>query len=160
MCDASKLHGLGFILTQQAASGPPRIIQCGSRALTATERNYAIIELELLAIIWAISKCSYFLKGIPMPFKVKTNHRPLVGIFKKSMDSIDNSRLVRMSEKIMDYNFTVACVRGKANVVADALSHSARPPDPRPGGMPMRACILAPNKDLDIAGEAKSFPTC
>ena len=72
--DAS-IAGLGFALIQTPTSGNPRIIQCGSRTLIPAEKNYATIELEALAIAWAILKCSFFLKGIPH-FSVITDHRP------------------------------------------------------------------------------------
>ena len=35
-----------------------RVVQCGSRFLTAAEIRYAAIELELLGIAWAINPFS------------------------------------------------------------------------------------------------------
>ena len=41
-----------------------RLIQCGSKSLNDTQRNYAItIELECLAIYLAIKKCKFYLYG-------------------------------------------------------------------------------------------------
>jgi hypothetical protein len=51
LTDVSKLHGLGYILLQWDIAGEPRIIQCGSFTLTSAQRNYAIIELEMLSIV-------------------------------------------------------------------------------------------------------------
>ena len=123
--DASKLHGLGFILIQsdKGPDQPEAVIQCGSRGLTNFERNYAIIELECLAISWAISKCGFFLKGCPN-FKIITDHRPLVGIFAKPLGDIQNPRLVRIREKTMAYSFDVVWIKGKNNAMADAFSRN------------------------------------
>ena len=98
--DASRLHGLGFVLMQYKDE-QTKVIQCGSRSLSPAEKNYSTLELELLEIVWAIPKCDFFLKGIES-FKVVTDHRPLVGIFAKSLPQIDNTRITRLREKISD----------------------------------------------------------
>ena len=62
--DASKLNGIGFILVQMTSADsdmPVSVLQCRSRSLTLAERNYAMIELECLAIQWALHKCHFFL---------------------------------------------------------------------------------------------------
>ena len=41
--DASRLHGLGFALLQLEATNKFRLIQCGSKSLNDTQRNYATI---------------------------------------------------------------------------------------------------------------------
>ena len=64
------------------------------------------------------------LKGINR-FDVITDHRPLIGIFAKSLPQIDNTRFARLREKIIDYSFDVKWVAGKDNIIADALSRSA-----------------------------------
>ena len=35
----------------------------GSRFLSAAEKNYAVVELELLVIQWAVHKCHMYLAG-------------------------------------------------------------------------------------------------
>lgn len=120
LTDASKLHGLGYALMQIGPDGKRRLIQCGSRSLNKHENNYAVIELECLAIQWAILKARHFLLGTK--FKVLTDHRPLVGIFGKSLDNIPNTRIQRFRLKLMDYRFTVEWRSGKTNMIADALS--------------------------------------
>lgn len=40
------------------------LVQCGSRFLIDTETRYATIELELLALVWAMSKCKFYLIGL------------------------------------------------------------------------------------------------
>ena len=81
--DASRLNGLGFVLIQsrEGPTKPEKIIQCGSRCISSCEKNYATIELECLAMAWALKKCDFYLRGMPS-FSIVTDHRPLVGIFK------------------------------------------------------------------------------
>ena len=123
--DASCLHSLGFVLMQSKASltQPDRIIQCRSRCLNSTEKNYATIELESLAMAWALHKCEYFLHGMNS-FQVVTDHRPLVGIFKKPLCDISNPCLVSIREKMLPHTFEVIWLEGRFNAIADALSRS------------------------------------
>ena len=53
LTDASRLFGLGFALVQVETGCPLRLIQCGSCALSPAQKNYATVELEATAILWA-----------------------------------------------------------------------------------------------------------
>ena len=97
LTDASRLHGLGFALMQRNG-GEHFLIQCGSCSLTPTQQRYATVELECMAIQWAIKKSEFYLRGLPN-FDVLTNHRPLVGVFRKQLSLLENARLMRMREK-------------------------------------------------------------
>ena len=89
LTDASRLNGIGFALVQY---DPTRVdtkkhfalVQCGSSSLTSAQGNYATIELECLAIQYALYKSEFYLRGLPN-FAVWTDHRPLVGIFNKAL---------------------------------------------------------------------------
>ena len=59
--DASRRQGLRFVLTQKQPDNTWRTVQAGSRFLFGAESRYAMIELELLGIAWAVTKCSLFL---------------------------------------------------------------------------------------------------
>ena len=63
LTDASQHHGLGYAKCQPCADGSLPLITCGSKALTPTQQRYATVELECLAILWVIRKCSFYLKG-------------------------------------------------------------------------------------------------
>ena len=126
LTDASRLYGLGFAMVQMKPDGTRALIKCGSTSLNSAETRYATIELELLAIEYAVRKCSFYLRGMNMPFRVITDHRPLVGVFAKSMHLVDNPRLQRMRGKLdgAGYVFTVEWDAGKNNLIADALSRN------------------------------------
>ena len=69
------------------------MIHAGSRFLTETKSRYAMIELEMLGVVWAINKCRIFLQGLSH-FDVVTYHRPLLTILNKyHLDEIENPRL-------------------------------------------------------------------
>ncbi|XP_066982164.1 uncharacterized protein [Macrobrachium rosenbergii] len=48
--------GIGYVLLQDHGSGHLRVVQCGSRFLADAETRYATIELEMLAVSWALTK--------------------------------------------------------------------------------------------------------
>ena len=85
---------------------------------------YAIIELEMLAVSWAIIKCRVFLAGLPH-FTVRTDHRPLIPILNNHrLDEIENPRLQCLKTKVMGYAFAAEWVKGAQNNAPDALSRS------------------------------------
>jgi len=59
--DAS-IKGLGAVLFQRQ-DGKLHPIAFTSRALNPQEKNYAITELEILAVVWAITHFHYYLYG-------------------------------------------------------------------------------------------------
>ena len=124
--DASCLKGLGFALIQRDPADPskPRLIQCGSRSLLPAESRYAPIELEALAIVWAVQQCKHQLYGMPKPFRIVTDHKPLLGVFKKSWEDVNNHRLQRFLERLCDYDFYIDWTPGKTHYIADALSRA------------------------------------
>ena len=122
LTDASRT-GIGYILTQEDQDKAQRMITCGSRFLNDAEKNYAVVELELLAIQWAVQKCRLYLAG--SNFKVITDHQPLIGIMNgKNLDAINNARIQRMMSKLLGYSFKVEWIPGKNQCIADALSRS------------------------------------
>jgi len=99
LCTDASHQGLGFILRQPDNSGTWRLIQVGSRFLTDAESCYAIIELEILAVAWATSKCHLFLAGL-QHYQVITDHNPLVPILNHhQLDEIENWTMVIVSRE-------------------------------------------------------------
>ena len=123
--DASKLFGLGYMLAQKKDDGTLGVVKCGSCSLLPAHKNYATIELELMAIVWAIEKCGYYLKGAQ--FSVITDHKPLIGLMEKNLCDIDNLRLLRFREQLIPYTFELKWLNGKSHEIADALSRIEAP---------------------------------
>jgi len=132
LCTDASRHGLGFILQQRLSDGTWSLTQAGSRFLSETETRYAIIELEMLAVCWAILKCHTFLAGL-QHFQVVTDHNPLIPILNNHrLDEIENPRLQRLRTRIMGYNLTATWLKGCHNNAPDALSrHPVSEPSPQ-----------------------------
>ena len=121
--DASRLNGLGFVVKQLQDEGHWKIVQAGSRFLSSAETRYAMVELELLAIAWAMHKARPFLEGIK--FEVMTDHKPLIPICNDyALSDIENKRLQRLKMKLSGFQFEAHWVQGKDNIEADALSRA------------------------------------
>ena len=83
LTDASCLFGLGHIEHDKDDKPMFKIVHCGSKGRTPTQQCYSTIELECLAIIWAIQKCHFHLRGLPL-FRVYTDHRPTIDLIYNS----------------------------------------------------------------------------
>ena len=91
-------------------------------AVVLSERNYAPIEGEALAISWCLEKAKNFLLGVPH-FTLLTDHKPLESIFGgKLLSSISNPKLFKIKQKTLSYHFSIKHIAGKHNLVADTLS--------------------------------------
>jgi hypothetical protein len=97
-------------------------VDANSRWCTDTESRYAIVELELAAVEWAIRKCRLYLSGLHN-FTLMVDHQALVAILEKyTLDAIDNPKIQRLKECLSPYSFTTAWRRGKDHAIPDALS--------------------------------------
>ena len=123
LTDASR-SGIGFCLVQEDTEEmAPLLIMAGSRFLSPAEKNYAVIELELLVIQWATEKCRLYLAGAD--FTIVTDHQPLLGILnRKNLKAINNVRIQRIMSKLLEYSFKVEWIPGKNHVIADAFSRN------------------------------------
>lgn len=113
--DASKL-ACGAVLSQ-AHDGFEQPIYYASKSFTKGEQNKATIEQELIAIHWAVKQFRPYIYGTT--FLVRSDHKPLIYLFSLKEPS---SRLTRIRLDLEEYSFTVQHIKGKDNVVADALS--------------------------------------
>ena len=95
-CDASET-GIGAALLQ---AGQP--VAYTSRALTKTEQQYAQIEKECMAIVYACEKFDQYILGRDA-IRVETDHKPLIPIFKKPLLSA-LKRLQRMLLRLQKYH--------------------------------------------------------
>ena len=120
LTDASRLNGIGWALMQIQPENH-RLILCGSRGLTDTQKRYCTTSLEAMAIYAGIRKCDFYLRGLPY-FKVITDHKALVSMFKQDLEEVAIERVQRYRERLSQYCFEVEWMEGKKHLVADALS--------------------------------------
>lgn len=113
--DASKV-ACGAVLAQ-THDGVELPIAFASKAFTKGESNKSTIEQELTAIHWAINHFRPYIYG--RKFIIRTDHRPLIYLFSLKNPS---SKLTRMRWDLEEYNFEVEYIKGKENVLSDALS--------------------------------------
>jgi hypothetical protein len=113
-CDASGT-GLGGVLMQEG-----QVILYSSRQLRHHEEHYLTHDLELVAVVMALRMwCHYLLGNVVY---IYTDHKSLKYIF---TEPDLNMRQRRWLELIKNYELEVHYHSGKANVVADTLSHKA-----------------------------------
>lgn len=113
--DASKL-ACGAVLAQ-VHDGFELPVAFASKAFTKGESNKSTIEQELTAIHWAVNHFRPYIYG--RKFTIRTDHRPLIYLFSLKNPS---SKLTRMRWDLEEYNFEVEYIKGKSNVLSDALS--------------------------------------
>uniref|UniRef100_A0A0N5BZ40 RNA-directed DNA polymerase n=2 Tax=Strongyloides papillosus TaxID=174720 RepID=A0A0N5BZ40_STREA len=112
--DAS-FQGLGAALVQQ-----DKPIAFASRSLKPAEKNYPIIKLEALGLIYALKQFRPYIYG--KHTLVITDHKPLLALLKnKELTGI----LQRYQMAIMEYDLTIQYIKGDANNVADYLSRDS-----------------------------------
>jgi hypothetical protein len=112
LTDASKLKGLGYALLQRDSDNRPRLIQYGSRSLSPAEKNYACIEIESLAIQYAVEDCRFYLLGA-LQFTIFTDHKPLQNNYVKALSEIINPHLLNHRLKLTHYSgLTVTWTEG------------------------------------------------
>ena len=90
-----------------------------SRAITETQRKYAPIEREALAIQFSCDCFHLYIYGRPV--QLETNRKPLVVVFKKALNACP-ARLqrIRFKEKKIDLHFSYTTE--KSMHAANALS--------------------------------------
>ena len=110
--DASN-SGLGAVLLQV---GKP--VAYTSRSLTSTEKNYAIIEKEFLAVLFGCVRFHQHIYGNKT--FVESDHKPLESKMKKPLPRAP-AGLQRMLLRLQRYDFQLSYKSGNKVVLADAL---------------------------------------
>ena len=108
------IKGLGTCLLKDE-----RPVYFASKALTEAQRCFVVIELESLAVTWAMEKFHHFLYA--NHFILETDQKLLETILSRSLNQA-TPHLQRILVRIFPYNFTVRYLPGLKNQVADCLS--------------------------------------
>ena len=116
--DASDI-GIGAALFQESDDGVDRVVCYFSKKLTKSQKNYSTIEKECLALLLALQHFDVYLNITLHPILVYTDHNPLTFLCKMSNK---NQRLTRWSLLLQEYDIIIYHIKGKDNVIADALS--------------------------------------
>ncbi len=128
--DAS-IHGLGAILSQKQVDGELHPVAYASRALSPQEKNYAITDLETLAVVWAVTHFHAYLYGHEVT--VYTDHSAVKAVLETPSP---NGKHARWWTKVYGRGVkkvTILYRSGKQNTKADALSRSPHLPAPLEG---------------------------
>ena len=134
-CDSSET-GLGAALLQD---GQP--VAFASRTLTPTERGYAQIEKECLAIVFSCDRFNQYIYGRES-VDVQSDHKPLEAIFVKPLTAAPK-RLQGMLLRLQKFNLKVRYKKGTEMFIADTLSRAPLPEVGPPGN-----CLRPEKEDV------------
>ena len=110
----TSIEGLGACLLQDE-----KLVYFASKALTEVQKGYVAIEIESLAVTWAMEKFHHFL--YTSHFILETDQKPLEVILLKSLNQA-TPRLLRILIRTFPYHFSVCYIPGVTNQLADCLS--------------------------------------
>lgn len=113
--DACK-DAIGAVLCQEV-DAVLKPIEFMSKKFSTAEYNYAIYDKEMLAVIRALAKFRYYILGYQL-----TVHTDNMAV-KFIMNNLNpTGRRMRWLLELMDYDFEIVHIPGKANLIADGLS--------------------------------------
>ena len=107
------IKGLGACLLQD--KNP---VYFASKALTEAQKGYVVIEMESLAVAWAMEKFYHLLYA--SHFILETDQKPLEAILSKSLNKV--TPRLQILVRNFPYHFTVCYIPGVTNQLANCLS--------------------------------------
>ncbi|PIK38375.1 hypothetical protein BSL78_24788 [Apostichopus japonicus] len=113
--DASQ-SGLGAVLLQD-----DKPVAYASRALTETEKAYAQIEKEMLAVVHGCERFHQYVYGKQV--EIESDHKPLESIVRKPLALVP-PRLQRFLLRLQKYDVVIKYRPGKELLIADTLSRA------------------------------------
>lgn len=116
LVDASK-EAVGACLIQWDDEGSEKPISFASAKLSGSQLNWAAVEKEAYAVIWALGKFRTWCFGVPVTIISDCN--PLSYITAQATSS---AKLTRWALALQEYDINFKYRRGTLNVVSDFLS--------------------------------------
>ena len=112
---------MGAVLLQESPQGIDHPVSYYSRKFNSHQDNCSTSEKEALALLSALQHFDVYLSAAVAPVEAFTDHNPLVFIHKMKNK---NQRLLRWSLALQEYRLIIRHIRGKDNIMADALSRA------------------------------------
>ena len=122
--DASSF-GLGAVFLQKNRKDEWRPVAFASRSLSETERRYAQIEKEALAVTWSCEKFSDYILG--SKFEIETDHKPLLPLLSSKHLNDLPPRILRFRLRMAKFDYNISHMPGKLLFTTDALSRDPIP---------------------------------
>ena len=113
--------GAGSVLMQEDSNGVDHPVSYFSKKFNKHQKNYSTIEKECLSLILALQHFEVYLTSSSSPIRVFSDHNPLIFIHKMKNK---NQRLLRWSLLLQEYNLDIRHIKGKDNIISDALSRA------------------------------------
>ena len=114
--DSSTISLSGILMQEDDNTPNNYVVSYASRKLLPRERKYAIVELELMAIVFSLTKFHHWVYGKKV--EVFSDHRPLQWLNSLSKHS---SRLARWNLISQNYDVTTTYIPGEKQP-ADGLT--------------------------------------
>ncbi|GBL98096.1 Retrovirus-related Pol polyprotein from transposon 17.6 [Araneus ventricosus] len=122
VCTDASTFSLGAVLIQEDDSKFQHPVLFASRKLNNAESKYSIVELEAMAIVFALNQFKNYLYG--RHFTVYSDQKCLSQILKLKDPS---SKIARWILTLQEFDYTVIYKPGRFNFMADFLSRASYP---------------------------------
>ncbi|KAG1946736.1 hypothetical protein F2P79_013286 [Pimephales promelas] len=136
--------------------GKERVIAYASHTLTPSEKKWSTYDRELWAVVWSVRHFRHFLSGAP--FKIITDHKPLLYLKKAAVDNDPTGRRARWILELDVYDFTILHREGKQHSNADSLSR--RPSSPVTETKAVQCVILGHTSAESVSSSAEMPNVC
>ena len=116
--------GAGGVLLQEDKNGVDRPVCYFSHKFNKHQKVYSTIEKECLALIFSLQFFEVYVSSSSFPLTVFTDHIFFFTFLHKMKN--ENQRLLRWSLLLQEYILSLTHIKGKDNIIANALSSSEK----------------------------------
>ena len=106
---------------QEDDSGVDHLVSYLSKKFNKHQMNYSTTEKECLSLILALQHFEVYLTSSSLPTIVFSDHNRLIFMHKMKNK---NQRLLRWSLLLQEYNLEIRHIKGKDDIMSDALSRA------------------------------------
>ena len=113
--------GAGRVLMQEDGNGVNHPVSYFSKKFNKHQKNYSKIDKECLSLSLALQHFEVYLTSSSSSTVVFSDHNPLIFIHKIKSKT---HRLLRWSLLLQEYDLDIKHIKGKDNIISDALSRA------------------------------------